>query len=56
MNELTFPYIRKEGIYFVIGAKNTQVNEIKISKRELIILRKKLNMIEEDKFYWKSVL
>lgn len=56
MKEKIFPFIRREEDYFVIGAKDTQSNEILLSKNEIKRLKSKLNEMDIDKFYWKSVI
>lgn len=56
MEKKIFPFVRKGGQYFVIGAKDTQSNEILLSKKEIERLKAKLNEIDIDKFYWKNVI
>ncbi len=52
-----FPFITKEGEYFKIGQKignSPSGNKILLSKIELKRLKRKLNEIDIDKFFWKQ--
>ena len=54
-----FPFITKEGKMFVIGTMSGTDskfdNHVVLSKLELKRLRRKLNEIDIDKFFWKQV-
>jgi hypothetical protein len=52
----SFPFISKEGVFFVVGGKEKQNNQIILSKGELQRLKRKLNEIDIDKFFWKQVI
>ncbi len=52
-----FPFISKEGEYFVIGTTYPVIerNKITLSKLELKRLKRKLDEIDIDGFFWTWV-
>ncbi len=48
-----FPFISKEGRYFVICACNAETPKLYLNTIEMKRLKKKMNEIDIDKFFWK---
>lgn len=52
-----WPFIKKEGEYFVIGAKESDLrNQMYLSKPEMKRLIQKVKDIDVDTFWWKEVV